>query len=97
MGIQVMSAALLSMRTGRPVKVFQSKVEQMTAFETRLGSQVHAKIGMDRDGVVRAVKAEWVVDTGAFCNATQGQVGVGIARPSLSWQNVPTGIWTPAS
>ena len=89
LGYQVMSAALLSMRTGRPVKVFQSKVEQMTAFETRLGSQVHAKIGMDRDGVVRAVKAEWVVDTGAFCNATQGQVGVGIGEAQLVMAKCP--------
>ena len=89
LGYQVMSAALLSMRTGRPVKVFQSKVEQMTAFETRLGSQVHAKIGMDKDGVVRAVKAEWVVDTGAFCNATQGQVGVGIGEAQLVMAKCP--------
>ena len=60
----VSSAAVLSMKTGRPVKYYQTKTEQMCCFETRLGSQVHAKIGMDKDGVVRAVKAEWVVDTG---------------------------------
>lgn len=82
-GYPVLSAALLSMKTGRPVRVFQSKVEQMTAFETRLGSQVHAKIGMDKEGYVRAVKAVWTIDTGAYCNATQGQVGVGIGEAQL--------------
>lgn len=87
--VPVMSAAILSMVTGRPVKCFQTKVEQMTAFETRLGSQVHAKIGMNKEGIVRSVKAYWTVDTGAFCNATQGQVGVGIGEAQLTMAKCP--------
>lgn len=81
--VPVMSAAMLSMATDRPVKLFQTKVEQMISFESRLGSQVHAKIGMDKDGIVRAVKGEWAVDTGSLCNATQGQVGVGLGEAQL--------------
>lgn len=76
-------AAVLSMKTGRPVKFYQTKAKQMCCFETRLGSQVHAKIGMDKDGVVKAVKAEWTVDTGCLSNATQGQIGVGIGEAQL--------------
>lgn len=87
--VPVMNAALLSMATNRPVKFFQTKVEQMTAFETRLGSQVQAKIGMDKEGYVRSVKAYWTVDTGAFCNATQGQVGVGIGEAQLTMARCP--------
>ena len=79
----VSSAAALSMKTGRPVKFYQTKAEQMCCFETRLGSLVHAKIGMDKDGVVKAVKAEWTVDTGCLSNATQGQIGVGIGEAQL--------------
>ena len=79
----VSSAAVLSMKTGRPVKFYQTKTEQLCCFETRLGSQVHAKIGMDNDGVVKAVKAEWTVDTGCLSNATQGQIGVGIGEAQL--------------
>lgn len=79
----VSSAAVLSMKTGCPVKFYQTKAEQMCCFETRLGSQVHAKIGMDKDGVVKAVKAEWTVDTGCLSNATQGQIGVGIGEAQL--------------
>lgn len=79
----VSSAAVLSMKTGRPVKFYQTKAEQMCCFETRLGSQVHAKIGMDKDGVVKAVKAEWTVNTGCLSNATQGQIGVGIGEAQL--------------
>ena len=81
--MQVMSGVVLSMKTNRPVKVFQSKTEQMCCFETRLGSQVHAKIGMDKDGVVRAVKAKWTVDAGCLSNTTQGQIGVGIGEAEL--------------
>lgn len=88
--MQVMSAAILSMKSGgRPVKVFQTKQEQMCCFETRLGSQVHAKIGMDKDGVVKAVKAEWTIDTGCFSNATQGQIGVGIGEAQLVMAKCP--------
>ncbi|MCL2162939.1 MAG: xanthine dehydrogenase family protein molybdopterin-binding subunit [Oscillospiraceae bacterium] len=83
LNVQVSSAALLSMAANRPVKLYQTKVEQMVAYETRLGSQVHARIGMDRDGVVRAVKAKWTVDAGAHSNHTQGQVGVGIGEAQL--------------
>lgn len=81
--MQVMSAALLALKTKRPVKVFQTKQEQMCCFETRLGSQVHAKIGMDKEGIVRSVKAEWTVDAGCLSNATQGQIGVGIGEAQL--------------
>lgn len=87
--VQVMSAAILSMKTNRPVKVFQSKVEQMCCFETRLGSQVHARIGMDKDGVVKAVKAEWTVDAGCLSNATQGQIGVGIGETQIVMAKCP--------
>lgn len=87
--MQVMTGVILSMKTKRPVKVFQSKQEQMCCFETRLGSQVHARIGMDDEGVVRAVKAEWTVDAGCFSNATQGQIGVGIGETQLVMAKCP--------
>jgi CO/xanthine dehydrogenase Mo-binding subunit len=87
--VQVMSAVILAMKTNRPVKVFQTKHEQMCCFETRLGSQVHAKIGMDANGVIKAVKADWTVDTGCISNATQGQIGVGIGETQLVMAKCP--------
>lgn len=87
--VQVLSAMLLSQKTGRPVKIYQTKEENMCAFETRLGSQVHAKIGMDKDGVVKAVKAKWTVNAGCFSNATQGQIGVGIGEAQLVMAKCP--------
>jgi CO/xanthine dehydrogenase Mo-binding subunit len=83
MTAQVMCGALLSMATDRPVKVMQTKPEQLLCFENRLGSQIEAKIGIDKEGIVRAVKGKWFVDTGAYSNCTQGQVGVGLGEAQL--------------
>ncbi|MDL2217963.1 xanthine dehydrogenase family protein molybdopterin-binding subunit, partial [Christensenellaceae bacterium OttesenSCG-928-M15] len=83
MAMQVMCGVVLSMAAKRPVKVFLTKTEQLLCFENRLGSQIEAKIGMDQEGVVRAVKGKWVVDAGSFSNATQGQVGVGLGEAQL--------------
>lgn len=80
---QFMCATALAMATKHPVKVKLTKTEQLLCYESRLGSQISAKIGMDEDGVVKAVKGKWVVDTGCFSNATQGQVGVGLGEANL--------------
>ncbi|UWG95847.1 xanthine dehydrogenase family protein molybdopterin-binding subunit [Dehalobacter sp. DCM] len=74
---------LLAKATNRPIKMNETKVEQMVMHETRLGSTVQAKIGMDKEGVVRSVKALWSVDAGHFCNAIQGQVSVGLGEAQL--------------
>jgi CO/xanthine dehydrogenase Mo-binding subunit len=74
---------LLSRATNRPVKLMESKVEHYVMHETRLGSTVEAKIGMDKDGVIRAVKGTWYIDNGCFCNATQGQLAVGLGEMQL--------------
>jgi CO/xanthine dehydrogenase Mo-binding subunit len=74
---------LLARATNRPVKIMESKVEHYVMHETRLGSTVEAKIGMDKDGVIRAVKGRWYIDNGCFCNATQGQLAVGLGEMQL--------------
>ena len=51
---------LLSKATnGRPVKWMQSKTEHFVIHETRLGSQIKAKMGCDKDGIIRAVQGVW--------------------------------------
>jgi len=83
LGLMASSAVLLSRATCRPVKFFETKVEQKINGQTRLGSQLHAKIGMDAEGVVRCVKGDWFVDAGAYCDGLQGQVGVGLGEAQL--------------
>jgi CO/xanthine dehydrogenase Mo-binding subunit len=74
---------LLARATNRPVKLMESKVEHYVMHETRLGSTVEARIGMDEDGFIRAVKGVWYIDNGCFCNATQGQLAVGLGEMQL--------------
>jgi CO/xanthine dehydrogenase Mo-binding subunit len=82
-------AFLLARATNRPVKFIQSKIEQNTMYETRLGSTVQAKIGMDKDGIVRAVRGLWSVDGGFFGNSVQGQISVGLGEAQLILAKCP--------
>jgi CO/xanthine dehydrogenase Mo-binding subunit len=82
-------AMLLARSTNRPIKIMMSKPEQNTMYETRLGSTVQAKIGMDKDGVVRAVQGLWSVDDGHFGNSVQGQIAVGLGEAQLIMAKCP--------
>ena len=81
--VQAISVCMLAHATHRPVKLVLSKAEQLTSFEVRLGSVMEAKIGMNKDGIVTAVQGNWLVDNGSVCNATGGQVGVGLGEAQL--------------
>jgi CO/xanthine dehydrogenase Mo-binding subunit len=70
-------AVLLSRATGRPVKVMFTKEEHMAAFVLRIGSRIHAKVGMKKDGTLTAIQGTWYVDTGYYSFTTQAQVAVG--------------------
>jgi len=70
-------AALLSRATGRPVKVVFTKEEHMAAFTLRVGSRMHGKVGMNKDGTLKAIQGTWYVDTGYYSFTTQAQVAVG--------------------
>ena len=80
---------ILAMKTNRPIKFIQSKVTQQCMNETRLGCAVQAKIGMDKDGIVRAVKGLWSVDGGHYGNRVQGQISVGLGEAQLIMAKCP--------
>lgn len=75
--------ALSKATNGRPVKWMQSKTEHFVIHETRLGSQIKAKMGIDKEGNIRAIQGVWDVDCGCFCSTTQGQVSVGLGECQL--------------
>jgi CO/xanthine dehydrogenase Mo-binding subunit len=77
------SAAMLANVTKRPVKVVLSKAESLMTYEVRLGSTIKATMAANREGIVTAVKGDWLVDVGCVCNSTQGQVGVGLGEAQL--------------
>jgi len=81
--VQALSACMLSHVAKQPVKLVLSKAEHLTSYEVRLGSTIEATIGMNKDGLVTAVKGDWLVDVGSICNGTGGQVGVGLGEAQL--------------
>jgi xanthine dehydrogenase molybdenum-binding subunit len=76
-------AAALAKATGRPVRVCFSKEEHFGAFVLRLGSRFRGKVGLKKDGTVKAISGEWLVDTGAFSDQAQAQVAVGLGEAQL--------------
>jgi len=76
-------AAALAKATGRPVKMYYTKEEHFNAFTLRLGSRIHAKVGIKKDGTVTAVSGEWLINTGASSEMAQGQVAVGCGEAQL--------------
>jgi len=70
-------AILLSRATKRPVKVIFTKEEHIASFVLRLGSRIHARVGMKRDGSITAIQGTWYVDTGYYSFTTQAQVAIG--------------------
>jgi len=73
-------AILVSGATGRPVKVVFSKEEHMAAFTLRIGSRIHAKVGMKKDGTLTSIQGTWYVDSGYYSFMTQAQVAVGLGE-----------------
>jgi len=79
----VLPAAALAKATGRPVKFCYGKAEHFAAFTVRLGSRIHGKVGMKKDGAVTALSGDWFVNTGAFSETTQAMVAVGCGEAQL--------------
>ncbi|MHC4073583.1 MAG: xanthine dehydrogenase family protein molybdopterin-binding subunit, partial [Planctomycetota bacterium] len=76
-------AAALAKATGRPARICFSKEEHFGAFVLRLGSRFRGKVGLKKDGIVKAISGEWLVDTGAFSDQAQAQVAVGLGEAQL--------------
>ncbi|GAB6152733.1 xanthine dehydrogenase family protein molybdopterin-binding subunit [Desulfosporosinus burensis] len=79
----VFPAAALAKATGRPVKICYGKAEHLAAFSVRIGSRIHGKVGMKMDGTVTFFEGDWLVNTGAFSEGTQGMVAVGCGEVQL--------------
>ena len=76
-------AALLARATGRPVKIYFTKEEHFHAYSHRLGSRIHARVGMKRDGTLTAVSGQWLVNTGSGSESGPFQIAVGCGELQL--------------
>ncbi|MDP2644668.1 MAG: xanthine dehydrogenase family protein molybdopterin-binding subunit [Desulfobacterales bacterium] len=59
-------AALLSRRTGKPVKIVVSQEEVLYAFRQRHPTVIDIKTGLKKDGTLMALEADIVADGGAY-------------------------------
>ncbi len=67
--------ALLSKKTGRPVKGVYTRNEEFTASTTRHPFIMDYKTGVDRDGRILARKVRLVLDGGAYCSWSETTLG----------------------
>jgi CO/xanthine dehydrogenase Mo-binding subunit len=62
--------ALLSKRLRRPVKIVNTREEEMLATSARHGSICHLRVGVDKDGTLKAFHAKVYLNAGAYCTHT---------------------------
>ena len=67
-------AALLSIRTGRPVKLELDREEEFLAGRRRHSTYTEIKMGLKKDGTITAVHAKTIMDTGAYLSSGPGVV-----------------------
>jgi len=60
------NAAVLSMKTGRPVKIVFNREEEFTTTEHRTAMHLALKIGLKKDGTIMAKEAKVITDGGAY-------------------------------
>jgi CO/xanthine dehydrogenase Mo-binding subunit len=60
-------AALLALKSGRPVKIVYDRVEDMLATTKRHPSIVRHRTGVTRDGRLTAIEIDVLLDGGAYC------------------------------
>ena len=63
-------AAKLALITGKPVRLVLSREESLQTSYKRAAADAHLKIGMSKDGVIRAAKTEYLADSGAYASQT---------------------------
>ncbi len=76
-----MITVLLARETGRPVKVVNTREEELRVCTTRQPSVVHAKMGITRDGKIQAVDVDYLCDIGAY-------VSWGVGTPVVKLETI---------
>jgi CO/xanthine dehydrogenase Mo-binding subunit len=64
-------AALLALKSGRPVKIVYDRVEDMIATTKRHPSIVRHRTGVRRDGTITAMDVEVIIDGGAYATLSE--------------------------
>ncbi len=99
MTIPIIFTAALARATARPVKLCYTKEEHFSAYILRLGSRIHGKVGIKKDGRITALSGEWLINTGAYSMLAPLQVAVACGEAQLivrcpNWNIQPKVICT---
>src|SRR3990167_3997775 len=77
-------AALLSQKTGRPIKIQVTREEEFTTTRRRHSVSINLKTGVKKDGTIMAKQAKILLDGGAY-----NGIGPGACFLSSLWLNLP--------
>jgi CO/xanthine dehydrogenase Mo-binding subunit len=72
-------AALLALKTGRPVRVTLTREQDMETMRVRHPARIRMKTGAKKDGTLVAREVSIVMDIGAYADDSPGVVGVSTA------------------
>ena len=73
-------AALLARKTGRPVKMMNSREEELKAGRPSVSARIWQRVGFKRDGTIVSKESKLVVDKGAYCSSAVALVEVMACR-----------------
>ncbi len=86
-GVSEIYPALVTMKTGRPAKMVYSRYESMIASSPRHEMEIRVKMGLSKEGIVRAIDVYTLSNTGAY--GEHGPTTVGLS----GHKSIP--IYTP--
>lgn len=89
-------AAMLAMKTMRPVKMVLTRAEDMASGRTRHGMKVKNKIGVDKEGHILAMDVEALINAGAHTGCTMsvtwamgGKVFKNLKTKNIRFKGIP--------
>lgn len=89
LGYITMLTVALAKVTGCTVKYALTKEEHLLFYERRLDNKFIGKIGITKDGQIKALQGDWLVGTGAGSELTQGQVAEGLGELNIALNKCP--------
>lgn len=81
-------AGLLALRTGRPVRLVNNRLEDFQAACVSVPERITLKLGMDRDGVIVAKQVRIVAECGAYAGLAGDVMHVSSMRSDNMFRNV---------
>ena len=81
-------AALLSKKTGKPVKIQMDRVDVFEGTGPAPGTSIRAKLGATKDGKIIAAQADMAYENGAYPNGTPGNFATMVATACYDIENI---------